>query len=87
MVKSAYFRLKLSAFILRRGNEIIKIPILCLNKVLLPQQLQFPRGTIRRFCTGRFLTHHSVEFFMKLFSAKCVRNKRWQKTLQGAIFE
>ena len=30
MVKSAYFRLKLPAFIIRRGNEIIKIPILCL---------------------------------------------------------
>ena len=24
---------------------------------------------------------------MKVFSVQCVRNKRWQKTLHGAIFE
>ena len=42
MVKSAYF-------IIRQGNEIIKIPILCLNKVLVPQQLQFSRGTRNLF--------------------------------------
>jgi len=90
-VKSAYFRLKLSAFTNRRGNEIIKIPILSLNKVLLPQQLRFSRGTRNLFFKmmlyRTILTHHSVEFSLKLFSAQCVRNKRWQKTIHGAIFE
>ena len=32
-VKSAHFCLKLSTFIIRRGNEIITIPILSLNKI------------------------------------------------------
>ena len=74
MVKSAYFRLKLSAFIIRRGNEIIKIPILCLNKVLLPQQLQFSRGT--RNLLFKMVLHRTIfdasqrrVFYETIFSA------------------